>query len=298
MEPGQTIAVVVTYNRPKELRLVIESLLSQTKKVDRILVVDNASQPPATQTLSFLQDSQQVEIIRNTHNLGGAGGFATGIEAALKQQTYQWIWIMDDDAVPTSNTLQTLFNTSLEQPGTTGALCCSVYENNLPAFTHHRYFHSLFGLESPVTIHDYQKTHCPIDTGSFVGFFLNAHAGQKIGVPNANFFLAYDDTEYSLRLKQAGYQIYLVPGAKINHLKTAKRLRETPFGLKHYYNIRNRLFVYTRFTQLSWIALLYGGLLGLALWLICGGIKQPGSFTLLKQSISDGIRGKLGIKKQ
>ena len=73
-------AVVVTHNRPDELRLVIRALQAQTFPLARVLVVDNASPLPAVDVLAGFSD---VEIIRNDNNTGGAGGFAFALDTAF-----------------------------------------------------------------------------------------------------------------------------------------------------------------------------------------------------------------------
>lgn len=43
LEPLKISAVITTYNRPKYLRTAVESVLSQTRKVDEVIVVDDGS---------------------------------------------------------------------------------------------------------------------------------------------------------------------------------------------------------------------------------------------------------------
>ncbi|MGR9046978.1 MAG: glycosyltransferase family 2 protein, partial [Gammaproteobacteria bacterium] len=109
------------------------------------------------------------------------------------------------------------------------------------------------------------------------------------------YFLAYDDTEYSLRIKKAGFTHWLVPDSAIDHLRPAlSRLRNSAFGPKHYYNIRNRIVVAREYTRLNWISVAVSVLTGFAIWIVGGGLRQSGSFSLLLRSIKDGIKGRLG----
>jgi GT2 family glycosyltransferase len=295
LKPLVTV-VVVTHNRPKELQKVINALVNQTFAPDRILVLDNASDEEARTSLF---EFPSVDVCRSNVNLGGAGGFALGIEMGLAAPCPDWVWLLDDDAVPMPDALEQLITKIpliAQQSNQVGAICSAVYEFGKLATMHRRLFHPLFARECPIALSQYSENFVPVDTGSFVGFLLNTIAVQTVGLPNANYFLAYDDTEYSLRLKTAGFTNWLVPGSGIDHLRlSGSKLSKTPFGAKHYYNIRNRTIVSIEYAKWRMLALIKAGCIGLVIWLVSGGFKRPASFKILVRAISDGINGKLGL---
>ena len=87
-------AVVVTYNRKELLRQCLHSVLQQTRPLDCILVVDNAS---TDGTLDLLNaEFSNVEQLKLPTNTGGAGGFKAGMQWAYCKG-YEWVWVMDDD---------------------------------------------------------------------------------------------------------------------------------------------------------------------------------------------------------
>jgi len=283
-------AVVVTHNRPEDLRKVILALQGQSRQLDCIIILDNACEVPAATVLS---DFNEVEVVRSPVNTGGAGGFALGMEAALERAA-DWIWLMDDDAVPRSNALYELISTHSRIPGRIGALCSSVFEDDKLALMHRRSYTRLWGIESSVPFSCYDKDFTEIDTGSFVGFFVNGEAVRQIGLPDTSFFLAYDDTEYSLRLIRNGWRNWLVPSSKIDHLRTTQsRLRTSLFGPKHYFNIRNRIVVALRHGQLPMLAGVMATFVGSGLWLVCGGFRGKG-VSLFVRAVRDGWQGRLG----
>ncbi len=287
-------AVVVTYNRPDELRLVVSSLLSQSRPIDKIIVFDNAGIVSASDTLQDYLG--QIETIRSPENLGGAGGFASGLAHACSQGV-DWIWLMDDDAVPESNALAVLLDSLPNIPGKTGVLCGAVREYGKYALQHRRYFNRWVGWESKVPLEYYQASHVEIDTGSFVGFLVASEAVCELGLPEAEFFLAYDDTDYSLRLKNAGWRLWLIPGSIIEHLRTPEaRLSSSDFGMKHYFNIRNRIIVQRKHTLCPYVAVWNGVLLGFALWVLSLlKRKRVSGLKILFQAIRDGFSGRLGF---
>lgn len=290
--PLQVIAVVVTYNRPQELRQVLLALLAQRRPPEQIIILDNASSPPAALMVADLSGFQ---VVRSEVNTGGAGGFALGLAEALQRQA-DWVWLMDDDAVPHEDALWQLLKALPDLPETTGVVCSSVYEYGVLALQHRRTFSRLLGIERAIPERCYQYTAIAADTASFVGFLVSAQAVQNVGLPDTRFFLAYDDTEYSLRLKNAGWQIWLIPASQFEHWRTAtSRLRSSGFGAKHYYNIRNRIAVAVRYGGLPILAASVATLVGVMLWLVCSRLKHPGSLALLIRAVSDGWRRRLGV---
>jgi GT2 family glycosyltransferase len=284
------VAVVVTHNRPDDLRKVVLALQKQSHPLDCILILDNVSEVPAMTTLSDFSD---IEVVRSPVNTGGAGGFALGMEAALERAA-DWIWLMDDDAVPRSNALHELVDAQSKIPGRIGALCSSVYEDDKLALVHRRNYTRLWGMEFSIPNSCYSKAFAEIDTGSFVGFFVRGEAVRQIGLPDRDFFLAYDDTEYSLRLIRNGWRNWLVPSSKIDHLRTTQsRLRTSLFGPKHYFNIRNRIVVALRYGKSPMLAGAVATFFGIGLWLVCGGFRAKGG-PLFTRAVRDGWRGRLG----
>jgi GT2 family glycosyltransferase len=153
-----------------------------------------------------------------------------------------WILLLDDDVVLEPNVLESLSKAAVVAQPEVGALFTAVVESGSLAIMHRRRFFPNSLKEQPVSANEYSDDLVAIDEGSFVGFFLRAQAAHHVGLPVPEFFLAYDDTEYSLRLRQAGWKLYLVPRLKVYHRGGAGlRLRNTRYGLKHYYTLRNQL---------------------------------------------------------
>lgn len=292
-EDYPTVAtVVVTYHRPVELRQVVESLLAQTHPSKHIIILDNGGPVRAAEILADHADA--LTIIHSEINLGGAGGFARGLTEGLDLAA-DWVWLLDDDAVPETDALEQLLLTIPNLPTNAGVLGCAVREFGELALRHRRHFHRLTGLETNVSRSSYEGGPEEFDTCSFVGFLIRAEAARRVQLPSADFFLAYDDTDYSLRLKNAGWQLWLIPKSVVVHLRTPDaRLATSPFGGKHYLNIRNRLIVKRRYAYSRFLATVDGVSYGLLLWLKAGGWKSSEQHRLFLDSIRDGIAGKLG----
>ena len=95
------IAVIVTYNSEASIQRLLSLLLKQTYSLNRIIVVDNCSQDNTCQVIEKL-NQPNINLYRLVKNLGGAGGFAYGLEQAMKFCP-DMIVTFDDDAYPQDN---------------------------------------------------------------------------------------------------------------------------------------------------------------------------------------------------
>ena len=100
------VVIIVNWNKKKD----VIKLLSSLKHIDYdnffTVVVDNASKDDSVESIGRLFPN--VELILNSTNLGGSGGFNIGIDYVRKNKKFDYIWILDNDAVVEKNTLSEL----------------------------------------------------------------------------------------------------------------------------------------------------------------------------------------------
>ena len=91
----RTAAVIVTYNRKAMLQRCLRALCTQTAGVPELWVIDNASTDGTAELVAQL-NLPTMHYYNTGKNLGGAGGFACGIQQAACSGA-EYLWIMDDD---------------------------------------------------------------------------------------------------------------------------------------------------------------------------------------------------------
>lgn len=258
-----------------------------------------ASEPAseqASEQASAIPCSPTLAVLRSDTNLGGAGGFALGLEHACAAG-YDWIWLLDDDAISRPTALYELERVLPELGADVGAVCGAVVEFNALALQHRRRFGAWSGIETslPAVVYTHGAPPAPIDTASFVGFLVAADAVARAGLPCADFFLSYDDTDYSLRLWRAGLSLWLAPASVIDHLRQPHgRLRASVFGPRHYLNVRNRIVVARAHARMPVVPALIASGVGVALLVVSGGWRHADGWRWLGRALRDGYRGRLG----
>ena len=211
-------AVVVTFNRLALLKECIAGLRRQTTPLQEIVVVNNGS---ADGTGEWLAQQQGLTVITQA-NLGGAGGQHTGIGVAMEGKA-DWIWLMDDDAEPYPDALEKALP-FLDGDSVAAAACSVIDKEGKLQLVHRGHFDyrrltTDFGC-CPTPEGDYGKRSVAVGYATFVGIIVNSRAIARIGLPKKEFFLHFDDIEYSLRLQEYG-PIVLVPESKILHKENA-----------------------------------------------------------------------------
>jgi len=231
--------VIVTYNRKTLLAEALESVLMQATPPEYVFVIDNAS---TDGTEGFIQskfafDNQHLTYIRCDQNLGGSAGFARGIQLAL-QTDCDWISISDDDAIFQPGYFAAL-RRGIKQHPKQEVLSGSVL---LPNGQHDMMHRAMIANQTTLTTrpiaeatyaHDFKY-----DIFSFVGVLLSRGIVERIGLPEQDYFIRFDDFEYALRALKYG-QFLNIHDALVLHKTTYTRAAIAPW--KEYYVMRNRI---------------------------------------------------------
>lgn len=211
-------AVVVTYNRARLLLECLDALLRQTRPVNRIVLIDNASSDDTVQRLTAggYLDNPTIVYARLSSNTGGAGGFYEGMRMAHDLGA-DWIWIMDDDAEPLDDALARM-EPSLGIPNIGGVANLTIGLDDAPQIEHRGWLnlHSTNARAHRVIDPQSLAPNMKISFASFVGLAVHRSAIDRIGLPKREFFFRGDDLEYCVRLATLG-PLILVPESKIRH---------------------------------------------------------------------------------
>lgn len=224
--------VIVTYNRLSLLKECIQSVLNQTRSIDKIIIVDNGSSDGTKEYLSNLK-GENIQIIYQ-ENLGGAGGFHTGLKAAYEQE-YDWIWLMDDDVEVASDCLENL----LKYSNISKCLHPNKYYIDNVNFKWEQWYDPFRGVTYSLhnTSFKNNKEICFVNVGCFEGMLISREIVNKIGFPNKNYFIVGDDLEYGF-LASHYTNVSYVKSAKIIRKKNSYDEIVSPTSM--YYSIRNR----------------------------------------------------------
>ena len=248
----RVLAHVHTFNDADIIDRTIESLLQQTRPVDGIVLVDNASKDDTLEQPLV----RHTTVVQHRDNQGTSGAVATGLEYGL-DQGYDWVWVFDADSTPEPDALEKLLELydswPPERQEETAFLACLPYnvEDNVPR-------HGGVFLKTgfyPVTPEPGQRAYlCHATIWS--GILFRTAAVRDAGVPNRDYQLDWGEIEYGYRLMKAGYKCYIDQQSVLHHNVrgyTSLRWSEVKFGpirfklfefapIRCYYMCRNTLY--------------------------------------------------------
>ena len=233
-------AIVVTYNRLELLKMTIERLLNQTRKLDEIIIINNASTDGTKEFLDGMKDKVTVKTL--SKNLGGAGGFSEGIKFAY-EKGHDYFWIMDDDTIAESNSLQVLeeaLNKFSDKK--IGFLSSNVlFKDNKPCIKNvpHLYVDEWSEYAS--------EGYLRLNAASFVSVLVSREAVKEVGLPIKEFFIWGDDIEFTKRISSK-FECYFVERSIVYHYMNENKgvdlITEGPARVdRHFYDIRNKFYV-------------------------------------------------------
>ncbi len=294
--------VLVTYNRLEKLKLALDKYESQTKLPKYILVVNNASTDSTANFLdkwkNKLVNGVNKIVLTTPKNLGGSGGFAFGIKEACHLEC-DFLFLADDDAMAEKNMLEELnkgYRKLVEKRKKVAALCTSILNYNSYEYMHRCIVKKgLFDVKfKGVPDAEYDKEYFKIDILTFVGACINKNAIKKIGNVKQEYFIYFDDSEFSMRLNKVG-DIYCIPASIMHHDVGTNR----GGTWKDYYDTRNWIDMVKEYYPRR---ILYGSVLIMYLKrcsLLAVIIKKrnPMYRIMCKRALRDGLQGNLGLNE-
>ncbi|MFB7889126.1 glycosyltransferase family 2 protein [Cellulosimicrobium cellulans] len=192
-------AVVVTFNRLEKLKKGIAAIRASSVPPHTIVLVDNDSTDGTGDYLRTIADEEDIHVLSLPKNVGGAGGFAAGLRRAHELGA-DFFWIMDDDCYPEPDALERLLDEHRaveEHVHDRVPFACSVVK-----FVDGQ----LCEMNEAVTTWDWPRylvqglNAVKVRECTFVSVLLPRWTVEEHGLPLAEYFIWYDDKEYTKRL--------------------------------------------------------------------------------------------------
>ncbi|MGD1081464.1 MAG: glycosyltransferase [Candidatus Sulfotelmatobacter sp.] len=296
-------SVTVAYNGANVLSRHLDAVKRQTRRIDEIVVVNNAS---TDDTLTLLAARYpEITVLNLSENGGVGGGLAAGLNYAAITKKYDWVWLFDQDSVPLVNGLEVL----------------------LAGLRHLDESEESTAILAPVNIHPETKMTCPgfswrggrlrttpelnqhitfVDSVISSGTLIRREAVEAVGLPRADFFMDFVDHEHCLRLRRHGFRIAVVRDSLLHHVhgdpSKFKILGRTKYWTDHvpwreYYMTRNEIFtIWQNYPKWSTKGFTLYRLARHALDLLLFGKRKLACFGMMYRGFLDGRAGRLGIR--
>ncbi|SCN21293.1 putative glycosyltransferase EpsH [Clostridium sp. N3C] len=226
----KTSIIILTYNKLDYTKLCINSIKKYTKKgTYEIIVIDNKS---TDGTIEWLKNEEEIKVIFNDENLG----FPAGCNQGIKISEGENILLLNNDTIVTPNWLENLLNClySSEDIGAVGAITnsCSNYQA-IPV--------TYKNIDEMI---EFAKNNNKSDSDMWeerlrlIGFcmLIKREVVNKVGFLDERFTPGnFEDDDYSLRIRKAGYRLMLCKDTFIHHFGSISFGKGTEKYLELYY---------------------------------------------------------------
>lgn len=227
--------------------------LDSLRRVDypdfQVILVDNASQNQEGDRLK--KAFPEIDLIKNSENLGFAGGNNTGILKAL-DQGFSYVLLLNNDTIVDPNFLgQMLLKFSQNSRlGVIQPLICFLHDRT-QIWSAGGKWNSFLGraitLGDRKSVDNFNLTNQNLDWATGCCMLITREALLKTGLLNESYFAYFEDVEWSLRFREMGFEIAFAAEAKIYHEAGASSKKKHSEGTLSpqvfYYNVRNQFFL-------------------------------------------------------
>ena len=250
--------ITINYNGLKNTCELIDTLPLKDKSIE-VIVVDNASNQDEAAIIE--ERYPQVKVIRSKENIGFAGGNNLGIKAAQGK----YLFFLNNDTLlkPQTSGLKPLIS-RLESSPKIGMVCPKIkfsWDSQLIQFAGYTPL-------SPVTMRNKaigcgEADHGQYDTAHSTPYahgaamMVKREVIEKAGQMPECYFLYYEELDWSMMIRRAGYEIWYEPSCTIFHKESQTTGQNSP--LRTNYITRNR-FLFTQRNQqgmVKYISYLY-----------------------------------------
>lgn len=213
-------AVVLAWNNKEMTIDCVESLLASQYFNMRLLVVDNGSTDGTSDVLR--ERFPKIEIVRLPVNLGVAGGYNAGLEYALDHGA-QYILVANNDIIVDQMMLSHLVEALENIPRSgigmpkiyhyfgdrTRLWCTGAYWRKFPPTV------KMMGVNTRDS-HRFSNIR-EIEYAPSCCLLIRREVLEKVGYFDTGYFFYYDDWDFSVRTRKAGFSIWFIPTANVWH---------------------------------------------------------------------------------
>lgn len=258
------LVIIVTWNGKDHVQNLLRSLqsISYPSACLDVLVVDNASEDGTREALQ--ENFPEVEVLANAENLGGTGGFNTGLARAFQEPLgkYAYIWLLDNDVQVHRDSLTQLVRI-LEEKRDVAIAGSTMMQLDYPwrinemgsyldrgagRLILNRHLEPVArwqGLSVETLLQtdpklDTRLDGCPpvmdVEYVAAASLLIRFEVAREAGLWK-DYFIHYDDVEWCLRVAAMGWRVVVSARSLIWHLSG---IAKVPTWV-HYYDNRNML---------------------------------------------------------
>ena len=236
--------ISVNYKEYEASRRFLQACLNQTHEDVEIILVDNEFEREKFSQL--YKEFPQVQIIADVKNNGFAGGNNLGLQVA----TGDYLFFLNNDTVPPPELVEHMLQgfQECEDAGGISPKILYLQDENRIQYAGYTEINPYTGRNRTIGKEE-------MDRGQYeearetaylhgAACMVKREILEKVGGMPEVYFLYYEELDWSVAIRNAGYKLYYYPKASLHHHASLSTGQDSP--LKTYYYYRNRVLFMRR----------------------------------------------------
>jgi len=282
-----TVSIISNNNRDL-LLACIDSIYKTADGLDvEVIVVDNVSADGSVGAVRARFPEVRVIVNENKE------GFSSNNNKALRVARGDFLLILNDDTVVHEGALRLMADFLKANPHAGAVGGALLNPDGTPQFTGKARptllaaamislgLHRLFP-NNPVTakyfhVKEGYKDAEEVESINGAALMVRREVIEKVGLLDEGFFLFCEDVDWCLRMREAGYRLYFLPGARITHYRGASTGGRRMVGIYHRSLLRfyRKHYAKESFFLVNWLVYLAIFLRFLVFW-VYGNVRKRG----------------------
>ncbi len=213
MKPTTAI-VIIHYGQIETTRASLKKLTGKITSYP-LIMVNNTSQD----LTSLKKIIPQIHFIQNRRNLGFAKGVNLGIDYALKNLNPDSILLLNNDLSFSYGTISRLRKTLFYESG--AGLVAPVLHHSKELYDWGGKYNRWWGSVKHQNFKQKPKRLIQVDHLAGAALLIKKEVFDQIGFFDERFFLYFEDLDFCLRAKRAGYRLFIDPEVVAEHQVSA-----------------------------------------------------------------------------
>lgn len=237
--------ITINYNSLHYTLALLNSIQKVYGDEHELIVVDNGSQ--SNPEKEILSEFPNVKFIRSEKNLGFAGGNNLGMQHA----TRNYLFFVNNDTEFRQDIITSMVSTLRSKPSI-GILCPMIHYFDLPSKTQYAGFTKI----NPLTGRNELLTSAYAGEGlkdtayaHGAAMMVSRNVVEQCGAMSENYFLYYEEIDWSERIRRNGYSIAVDTTSILYHKESATVGKESE--LKRYLCTRNRILFLRKYNSIT-----------------------------------------------
>lgn len=251
------IAVLLNYNNADYTAVAAAAVLAQDPPPDRLVVVDNGSRDDERARLRDVLP-EDVVLLELPENRGVPGGLRPGLRRALDDGAASVLLVLNDTALE-PGALALLRQRMDAEPRLGAVAPLQVrFDDPQAVVTSGSRLHRAPWLVSARDAgrrrEQVQRERQPEpDYLDFTCLLVRSQVLREVGLPREEFRFYWDDAEWGVRVRRAGWHLAVEPRAVVRH-RVSGTLAASKGSTATYYQYRNRLLAKRRLDGVAGVA--------------------------------------------